>query len=458
MEAEQKSSGAHILVVPYPSQGHINPMLQFCKRLLSKGAKPTLVLTNFVSKSFDPKSTSIPVATISDGFDAGGFRQARDVDHYVAQMRRAGSQTLADLLRSFAQSNDRVDCIVYDAFLAWALDIALEFGVKGAAFFTHACAVNYVYYYAARGVLKLPVEATVELPGLPPLDPPDFPSFIYVHGSYPAYFKMVLNEFSNLDGADFVLVNTFYELEKEVVDSMSKVFRVLTIGPTIPSFYLDNRVANDNKYDINLFQAEPSTTITNWLDKKPQGSVVYVAFGSMATLPKEQTEELAWGLRNTNFDFLWVVGARDTEELLPTDFFRGLHDRSLFVHWSPQLEVLANKAVGCFFSHGGWNSTTEALSLGVPMVVMPQWTDQTTDAKFVQDVWGVGVRVRVGGDGLVRREEIEGCIREVMEGEKGKEVKRNARKWSDLAKEAMSEGGTSDINIDTFISKLITTS
>ena len=55
------------------------------------------------------------------------------------------------------------------------------------------------------------------------------------------------------------------------------------------------------------------------------------------------------------------------------------------------------------------------------MVVIPQWTDQTTDGKFVQDVWGVGVRDRVGMDGVVRREEIEGCEREVMEEERGRE-------------------------------------
>lgn len=216
METERKLSGAHILVVPYPSQGHVNPMLQFCKRLLSKGAKPTLVLTNFISKSFNLRSTSIAVATISDGFDDGGFREARDVDDYLEQMQVAGTRTLTDLVRSYEKSSDRVDCIVYDAFLTWALDVAHGCGVKGAAFFTHACAVNYVYYYAACGALKLPVEAAVELPGLPPLDLPDFPSFISVHGSYPAYFKMVLNEFSNLGRADFVLVNTFYKLEAEV--------------------------------------------------------------------------------------------------------------------------------------------------------------------------------------------------------------------------------------------------
>lgn len=237
---------------------------------------------------------------------------------------------------------------------------------------------------------------------------------------------------------------------------MSKVCPLLTIGPTLPSLYLDGRIEKDNKYDINLFHSqEPLTTIINWLEKKPPRSTLYIAFGSMDNLPKSQMEEIAWGLKNTHFDFLWVVRVSDKENKIPKEFVHACQDKALFVHWSPQLEVLSNKAIGCFFSHGGWNSTTEALSLGVPMVVMPQWTDQTTDAKFVQDVWGTGVRVRVGADGVATREEIEACVREVMEGEKGEEMKRNAIKWRDLAKGAVSEGGTSDINIDTFVSTLM---
>ncbi|GMH19749.1 hypothetical protein Nepgr_021590 [Nepenthes gracilis] len=46
----------------------------------------------------------------------------------------------------------------------------------------------------------------------------DMPGFIGEPGSYPAYFRMCLKQFSNLNEADFVLVNTCYELEAEVRD------------------------------------------------------------------------------------------------------------------------------------------------------------------------------------------------------------------------------------------------
>lgn len=160
---------------------------------------------------------------------------------------------------------------------------------------------------------------------------------------------------------------------------------------------------------------------------------------------------------------MWVVRASE-EDKVPKHILKLEADdeadddeerkKGLIVNWCPQLEVLSNEAIGCFFTHCGWNSTVEALSLGVPMVGMPQWTDQAMNAKLIQDVWEVGVRVRVDEDEVVRRGEIEGCIREVMDSERGKEMRRNARKWKGLGMEAMSDGGSSDKNIDAFVSHI----
>ncbi|XP_022734282.1 UDP-glycosyltransferase 74F2-like [Durio zibethinus] len=448
---------AHVLAIPYPSQGHINPMLQFSKRLSSRGLKATFATTLFIFQTMKPESfgSDIEIDTISDGCDEGGFSEAESIQDYLKGLEAAGSKTLVELIIKHKNSSHPFDCIVYDALLPWALDVAKQFGIVGAAFFTQACAVDYIYYYAYHGLLSLPVSSVpVSLPGLPLLDLRDLPSYIYVAGSYPSYFKLVLNQFSNAEKADFILINTFYKLEQEAVDSMSKVISpLLTIGPTIPSMYLDKRVENDKDYDLNLFKLD--STSTKWLSNKPPGSVVYVSFGSMANLSINQMEELAWGLKQTNLHCLWVVRSSEVAKI-PNKFVEEKDDKCLIANWVPQTEVLANEAVGCFFTHCGWNSTIEALCLGVPMVAMPQWTDQTTDAKFVEDVWKVGVRVKVDENGIVSRDEIESCIRQVMEGEQAKVMKENARKWKEFAVEAVSEGGSSDKNIDELVSKMVT--
>jgi len=295
---------------------------------------------------------------------------------------------------------------------------------------------------------------SVSLPSMPSLGFNDVPSFFNdaAGSSYPALFKILINQFSNFQEANWIFCNTFDKLEQEVVNWMASQWPVKTIGPTIPSMFLDKRLEDDKEYDLNLFKPNADVCM-KWLDTKDIGSVVYASFGSLAALGEQQMEEVAWGLKNSNCNFLWVV-RKSEENKLPSNFLQETAEKGLVVTWCPQLDVLAHKAIGCFMTHCGWNSTLEALSLGVPMVAMPQWTDQPTNAKFILDVWKVGVRIKVDEKGIVTKEEIELCVRKVMEGEEGKEMKKNSMRWKELAIEAVDEGGSSDKNIEEFLAKL----
>lgn len=61
----------------------------------------------------------------------------------------------------------------------------------------------------------------------------------------------------------------------------------------------------------------------------------------------------------------------------------------------------------------------------------------------------------VDQNGLLKRDEVQRCIRQVMEGERKTEFRRNAAKWMNKAKEAMQEGGSSDKNIAEFAAKYL---
>ncbi|GMY33706.1 UDP-glycosyltransferase 74E1-like [Fagus crenata] len=412
MEKERNGYRAHCLVLSYPTQGHINPMLQFSKRLEHKGVKATLATTRSMSKTMhkEASSSTIVLETISDGYDEGGIAHAESIQIYLERFWRVGTQTLTDLLEKLSSSGSPVDCVVYDSFLPWALDVAKKLGLIGAVFFTQSCAVDNIYYHVQEGLLKLPLlDPQILLPGLPPLQPQDMPSLIYDLESYPAFFDMVVSQFSNVGKADWVICNTFYELEPEVVDWMAKMWPLRTVGPTIPSMFLDKRVEDDKDYGFSIFKPN-SDACMKWLNDHPKGSVVYVSFGSLASLNVEQMEELAWGLRKSNSFFLWVVRASEKAKL-PKNFVEETSDKGLVVHWCPQLEVLTHEAIGCFVTHCGWNSTLEALSL-----------DQTTNANYIMDVWKMGLKAPADEKGFVRREAVERCIREIMEGQKGKEI------------------------------------
>lgn len=131
-------------------------------------------------------------------------------------------------------------------------------------------------------------------------------------------------------------------------------------------------------------------------------------------------------------------------------------ERGKVVEWSPQEQVLSHPSLACFLTHCGWNSSVEAMSLGVPMVAFPQWGDQVTNAKFLVDVFGVGLRLSRGAneDRLIQRDEIEKCLREAMEGPRAVEIRQNALKQQKAAEKAVADGGSSDRNIKDFIDEI----
>ncbi|MBA0724860.1 hypothetical protein Golax_021517 [Gossypium laxum] len=493
---EKKHEETDVLVFPFPIQGHINPMLQFSKRLASKGLRVTLIST---SKTMQPSASSINFHSID--FHEGDA--AANVDEYLELYESVVPKRLAQFIEEYQIcSQHGAKVLVYDSGIPWALDVAKQFGLQGASFFTQCWAVNAIFIHLQEGSLRVPLEdenkgnVVVSLPSMPELGMSDLPSFVSdKSGSYPSLCKLVRSQFSNFQEADWVFCNTYDKLEHEsekqgiaetrenkerakwsswcvvsdktlvsdtdamhfadflqIIKWMRSKWPIKTVGPTIPSMYLDKRLEDDNDYGLHLFKPDTDLCL-NWLNSKEASSVVYVSFGSIADLTEEQMVELAMGLKLTDKNFLWVV--RETEQnKLPSNFMEETAEKGLVVSWSPQLDVLAHRAVGCFMTHCGWNSTLEALSLGVPMIAMPQWTDQPTNAKFVADVWEVGIRVKKDEKGMMRKEEIERCVREIMEGEKSLDIKRNSEKWKNLAKDAVDEGGSSDKNIQEFVADI----
>ncbi|CAN6175016.1 unnamed protein product [Urochloa humidicola] len=456
--------GSHVVLLPYPSQGHVHPMLQFGKRLACHGLRPTLAVTRFILATCAPDPAAlmggaVRLAAVSDGFDRGGFGECGDVTAYLSQLEAAGSETLGELLRDEAERGRPVRAVVYDAFLPWACGVARRHGAAAASFFTQPCAVNVTYGHVWCGRVRVPVEVDgdemIRLPGLPELEPEALPWFLKVGpGPYPAYFELVMRQFQGLEDADDVLVNSVYELEPEEAEYMASAWRAKTIGPTVPASYLgdDGRLPGDTKYGLHLFELTAAPCVA-WLDAHPPRSVVYASFGSLSDLDPLEMREVARGLLDAGRSFLWAVRASEAHKL-PAGYADEAGGGGLVVSWCPQLEVLAHRAVGCFLTHCGWNSTAEALVAGVPMVAVPQWTDQPTNAAYVEAVWRVGVRVRpAAADGLVRAGEVAGAIEEVMAGERSGEFRRNAASWREKTRAAAREGGSSDRNIAEFVAK-----
>ncbi|AQK85055.1 hypothetical protein ZEAMMB73_Zm00001d037870 [Zea mays] len=71
----------------------------------------------------------------------------------------------------------------------------------------------------------------------------------------------------------------------------------------------------------------------------------------------------------------------------------------------------------------------------------------------MESMWGLGVRVRKDEKGLVTRDKVERCIKDVMDGDSKDKYRKSATMWMQKAKAAMQNGGSSDKNITEFIAK-----
>ena len=184
-----------------------------------------------------------------------------------------------------------------------------------------------------------------------------------------------------------------------------------------------------------------------WLHGHGPNSVVYVNYGSTTVMTNKQLLEFAWGLADSGCPFIWNIRpdlVKGDTAVLPPEFMASISGRSMLTTWCSQEKVIGHEAVGVFLTHSGWNSTLESIGAGVPMLSWPFFGEQQTNCRYKCTEWGNGVEI--GGE--VRREELASLIREVMEGEKGKEMRRRAAEWKDMAVRATLTGGPSMSNLD----------
>jgi UDP:flavonoid glycosyltransferase YjiC (YdhE family) len=282
------------------------------------------------------------------------------------------------------------------------------------------------------------------IPGVSSTRIADLPTCLYGKGL--KVLHRALEAVSWVPKAHCLLLPSVYELEAQVIDALKQnvAVPIYHIGPSIPYFKLEeNSSAKSSGTDASYLE---------WLDLQPRGSVLYVSQGSLHSVSNAQMEEIAAGLRDSGVRFFWVTRGETSRinELCG--------EMGLLVPWCDQLRVLCHPSIGGFWSHCGWNSTSEAVFAGLPMLTFPIYWDQVTNSKVVVEDWKIGWRVKkeVESENLVGREEIARLVKGFMDSEsdEGKELRRKARELQKICRQAIQKGGSTDASIDAFISEM----
>lgn len=280
----------------------------------------------------------------------------------------------------------------------------------------------------------------------------DLPAFGRVSDVNDPSFQTIIRETRRSALSNGLILNSFEDLEGPILDEIrNPIPNLFSIGPL--HTHLKARLESLNRESSltsSSFYEEDRSSIT-WLDSQPPKSVLYVSFGSVTLLSRNELMEFWYGLVNSGLKFLWVmrpdsITGDDKETPVPVELEEGTKERGYLVGWVPQNDVLAHPSVGAFFTHSGWNSTLEGIAAGMPMICWPYFADQMINSRFVSDVWKVGLDMKDSCDRVI----VEKMVKEIMV-ERRDEFLERAEKMGELAKKAISEGGTSYTNLNRLI-------
>ncbi|GAU47727.1 hypothetical protein TSUD_285140 [Trifolium subterraneum] len=471
----------HAVLIPYPLQGHINPMFKFAKLLHLRGFYITFVNTEYNHKRL-LKSKGLNVL---DGFTNFSFEtipdglMPMDVDGDVTQnLHSLRDSVRLNFIHPFRELLGRlydsatsglippVTCLVSDSFMSFTIQVAEELSLPIVLLYTcSACTFLSGLHFRTlveKGLIPLKDESYLTngyldtkvdgIPGLRNFRLKDLSTFIRTTDPNDLMLEFIIEAVERFHRASAIVINTSDELESDVMNALYSMFPSLyTIGP-LASFLNQSPQNQLSSLDSNLWKED--TKCLEWLGSKEMASVVYVNFGSITIMSEEKLLEFAWGLANSKKPFLWIIRPDlviGGSVVLSSEFVDEISDRGLIVSWCPQEKVLNHPSTGGFLTHCGWNSTTESICAGVPMLCWPFFGDQPTDCRFICNEWEIGMEI----DTNVKREEVEKLVNELMVGEKGNKMRKKAMELKKKVEDDTRPGGRSYMNLDKVIKEIL---
>nr|WIW42744.1 UDP-glycosyltransferase [Nicotiana tabacum] len=453
MEPEENIK-PHAIMIPAPLQGHIVPFTHLAINLASKGLTITFVNTQSTHQrlmkaqslsgsflDYDIFSEArkfgldIRYTTICDGFPLN-FDRAGNHNQFMEGLLHVFSAHVDDLVGNLVNSNHNppVSCLIADSFYVWPSEIAKKYNLVNISFWTEPALAFTSYYH--MDLLKRNGHFGSQ---------GDLPSYIQDPEPWSIMHHYIFNSLEDAKKADMIICNTVQELESSTISALQEKKPFYAVGPILPNGFTKSVIPTNLWVESDCIQ---------WLNAKPKGSVMYISFGSLANISRQDVLEIAHGLLLSRVSFIWVVRPDITwskeTDIFPSRFEDDVKDRGLVVPWCSQIDVISHPAIGGFLTHCGWNSVLESIWCKVPMLCFPIFTDQFTNRKLVVSEWKVGFDLCSGR--ILRRQEIAQKI-DCFSSEANK-LRINLEKTRRKLEDALSENGTSGRNYKQLICDL----
>nr|XP_043638542.1 UDP-glycosyltransferase 89B2-like isoform X1 [Erigeron canadensis] len=460
-------SGTHILVFPYPAQGHMLSLLDLTHQLAIRGVYITILVTpkNLPSLasllSAHPTTiTTLVLPLPPHPGNPSGIENVKDLpmSGFSAMMVALGDLYKPVLTWARNHSNPP-SAILSDFFLGWTNRLAKELGIRRYCYSpSGALALSVIFClwkYQPKRCDKTDTNEIIKFDKIP--NSPQYPWWqispvyrSYVEGDPTSEF--IKEGFLGDIESCGIVINSFTELERIYVDYLKEELghdRVFAVGPLLP---LGTEV-------IERGGPSSNNDVLSWLNTCENQTVVYVCFGSHLVLTNSQMVAVASGLEKSGVKFVWSVkeptGGHVASECgrIPEGFEDRVAGRGLVVRgWAPQVAILNHDSVGAFLTHCGWNSITEGVVAEVLLLTWPMSADQYSNATLLHDL-KVGMKACEGEKTVPDSNVLAKLFIKSVSDESRVERER-AKEFAKAAKKAICEKGSSVAELDRLVANV----
>ncbi|MED6220364.1 UDP-glycosyltransferase 79B30 [Stylosanthes scabra] len=452
----ESSSPASLNIAMYPwlALGHQTAHFHLANKLAERGQRITFFApktTQSKLSHFNLHPNLITFVTVTVPQVEGLPPNAETTSDLSSLPLRALLMTAMDQTQQVMEthlSNLKPDIVFYDYFSHWLPPLARSLGIKAIHYCTARSVMVGYLLTPARINQGNDADLTHPPPGYPgesiKLHIHEAQQFHSIRGKpFGSNVSLDKRMFTTMSESDALAYRTCREIEGPYLDYVEEQFKkpVILSGPVLerPNSTLDEKWAS-------------------WLQGFKRGSVVYCCFGSECRLESNLFHELVLGLELANVPFLAAlkapIGFDSVEDALPEGFEERVAGRGIvYGGWVQQPLILEHPSVGCFITHCGSSSCTEALLSDCQIVLIPDRSDQFINARMMGNYLQVGLEVEKGEeDGLYTKESVCNVVSILMDN--GNETSKRVRAYHAKLREKLLDKDLESTYNDNFCKKL----
>lgn len=331
-----------------PAHGHTNPTLGVVRELVSRGHEVLYYSYNIMREKIESAGATFVSCDDYDMEQKLSPKDAVRVGKDLAFSTKILVDTTLALDDKVCADMERIkpDCIVADSMAVWGKAVALKLGIPFVSSTTTFAFNQHSAKLMKQGIGDL--------------------------------FKMIFS--MPKIGKDIKRLQDKGYPVKSVLDIIQNDENTHTVVYTSPEFQPCSETFSE-KYAF----VGPSIRPAESEIKKTRERLVYISMGTVNNDMMSLYRKFIAAFTKTEYQVILSIG-----NLVPTEAFGELPE-NISVHPSvDQIAVLEKADV--FISHCGMNSVSESLYFGVPLVMLPQTSEQGAVAERVSQV-GAGVKL-----------------------------------------------------------------